>query len=287
MKSNDVGIEALMCVISKACCDCIKELLADDGDDRNFFHLSRCASLDDIERYKSVVNALIDARAARMKIRQSKLVARAFAEVDLDNAGLLSRCETKQQRSYWADDQADSIRHLWSYFHGLAKRAKRSHNNTVNILKVRYRAVLKSEQGMVASEDMDDEGADDESDDYDDHSHLSLEAESSEAEALADMPAIADSPQNSVAIRTLPALPAPEPRVNGETFEERMSRLKNSRESHVRKDLFQKFQGAAAAEKKLRDAFPLTEAEPVSEDESVQVIGTSRRHRTTMNQMCR
>ena len=30
MKSNDVGIEALMCVISKACCGRIKELLADE-----------------------------------------------------------------------------------------------------------------------------------------------------------------------------------------------------------------------------------------------------------------
>ena len=104
-----MGIDALMRVISKACCNRIRELLADDGDDRMFFHFSQCANLNDVESYKSVVNAMIDSRAARMRIRQTSLVASVFAQIDLNNAGLLSRCTTKKDRSVWASDQKTAL----------------------------------------------------------------------------------------------------------------------------------------------------------------------------------
>jgi len=261
MDPRDVCFDALMPVISKACCDRIRELLADDGDDRMLFHFSQCANLNDVERYKSVVNALIDARAARMRIRQTKLVASVFAQVDLNNAGLLSRCTTKKQRSVWASDQADSMRHLWSYFRGLAKRAKRSHNNTVNILKAKYRAVLKSERGLVAS---------DKDDDDDDDDLLSSASESSEAETPTTMPAIADAPENSAATRTLPSLAdaceeSPELRVGGETFEERMTRLEVSPSSTARNILFEEFLIYGEDEP----------AEVGSKDESVVVVEAS------------
>ena len=96
MNPRDVCIDALMRVISKACCNRIRELLADDGDDR-IFHFSQCANLNDVEGYKRVVNPLIDTRAARMRIRQSNVVASAFARLDVNNAGLLSRCTTKKK----------------------------------------------------------------------------------------------------------------------------------------------------------------------------------------------
>ena len=282
-----VGFDALKAVISKRCGNRIKELLADDGDDRNVFHLAKCARLDDIERYKNVVNGLIDApRAARMSIRRSRLVAKVFVAIDVDNAGLLSRCTTKKARSEWAADEADAIRFLWSYFHTLAKRAKRSHNNTVNMLKAKYRSVLKTERSMVAPED----------DDSDDHDHSCAE-KSSEEEAPADdhscaeksseeeeesivsALAIADAPGHSVATRALPAIAdanekSPELRFQGETFEERMSRFGVPKDSEARKVLFEEFQGAAAAEGR----FQVVSME-ISDDEtedSVEIIdGTS------------
>ena len=59
-----------------------------------------------------------------------------------------------------------------------------------------------------------------------------------------------------MAFPTLPALPVPELRVDGETFEERMSRFRVPKESKARKVLFEEFQDVAAAVKNLGRVSP-------------------------------